>query len=54
MKKILEFFNRITGLMVFLILVLALISHFHGRHHWRHHGKAAGNANYKSDSARTK
>jgi len=54
MKKILDFFNRITGLMVFLILLIVLINHLHGHHHWRHHAKMQGAANYKSDTTRSK
>ena len=35
MKKILDFFNRISGLMVFLILLIVFITHFQLAH--RHH-----------------
>jgi len=54
MKKILDFFNRIMGLMIFLIFLIVLIEHLHGRHHWRHHGKTPSGGNYKIDSSRSK
>ncbi len=35
MKKLLEFFNRIAGLIVFLIFLILLIEHLHHGRFWR-------------------
>ena len=38
MNKILDFFNKISGLLIFLIFVIILVGHLHHRHHrgWMH------------------
>jgi hypothetical protein len=65
MNKILDFFNRISGLMVFLILLIVFITHFQlaHRHHrpWdRRHGhdlrhkRDSADGSMKSDTSKIK
>lgn len=35
MQKILDFFNKIMGLVVFLLAITVLVAFFHHGHHWK-------------------
>ncbi|HEY1870022.1 MAG TPA: hypothetical protein VGG71_03135 [Chitinophagaceae bacterium] len=49
MDKFLGFFNKISGLLVFLILVLLAVNHFH--HHHSH--RMGGHGHQGRDSVKT-
>ena len=48
MNKVLDFFNKIMGLMVFLIFIVVFMEHIHHAHHWfrghHEHFKTQGSA----------
>lgn len=56
MNKILAFFNKIMGLMVFLLVVLLALSfmrHGHHRHGWHHRQMKDGSYKKEKDSLGT-
>jgi hypothetical protein len=50
----LDFFNRISGLIIFLIFLIVFIGHIHHAHfgRWGHHRNFAGHPLYR-DTLRT-
>jgi len=55
MNKILEFFNKISGLVIFLIFLVVFMEHIHHAHfgRWGHHRNFENHPKY-GDTARMK
>jgi hypothetical protein len=52
MNKMLEFFNKISGLIIFLIFIVVFMEHIHHAHlgRWGHHRNFGGHPPYGDTS----